>query len=79
MKIKLQYEQKGQKRSAAGKLISLGGEYVVLENEGNNFAVPLEGIYDMQVLELPLRIHFASETSLPNDKADKKLGMGLSS
>ena len=54
LKVELQYEQKGQKRTAAGKLVSVGPEYVVLENEGNSLAVPIGGVTRMQVLELPL-------------------------
>ena len=50
LKVELQYEQKGQKRTAAGKLVSVGPEYVVLENEGNSLAVPTAGVTRMQVL-----------------------------
>jgi len=32
------------------------GQFVVLEDDSNSFAVPLEGIVRMQVLELPLRM-----------------------
>ncbi len=57
----MQYKQKGQDRTAAGKLVSVGPEFVVLEDGANSFAVPLEGITRMQVLELPLRVHVAGD------------------
>jgi hypothetical protein len=74
LKVELQYEQKGQKRTAAGKLVSVGPEYVVLENEGSSLAVPTAGVTRMQVLELPLRIHVAHEAAAA-DSAASTLGM----
>jgi hypothetical protein len=73
IKVQLNYEHKGQKRTAAGKLVSVGEVFVILENEGNNFAVPLEGITRMQILELPLRIHILREKE--DKPATSKLGM----
>jgi len=75
LKIELRYEQKGQKRTAAGKLVSVGPEYVVLENEGNSLAVPTAGVTRMQVLELPLRIHVTREASAPASSTGSTLGM----
>jgi hypothetical protein len=69
LRIQLYYKQKGQDRNATGKLISVGTEYVVLESDSNSFAVPLDGITKMQVLELPLRIHVSAEKT---DKAAEK-------
>ncbi len=73
LKVLLHYQHKGQDRSSAGKLVSVGPEFVVLEDERNSFAVPLEGITKVQVLELPLRIHLASEAEKQPPKAT--LGM----
>ncbi|MFZ1936852.1 MAG: hypothetical protein WCB27_15520 [Thermoguttaceae bacterium] len=75
LKVELQYEQKGQKRTAAGKLVSVGPEYVVLENEGNSLAVPIGGVTRMQVLELPLRIHVARDRDAGAAPAANTLGM----
>ncbi len=75
LKVELRYEQKGQKRTAAGKLVSVGPEYVVLENEGNSLAVPTAGVTRMQVLELPLRIHVAREHEAAANSAIDTLGM----
>lgn len=61
LKVELSYKHRGQDQKAAGTLVSVGPDFVVLEDEAGNFAVPLEGIAKMQVLELPLRIHVASE------------------
>jgi hypothetical protein len=61
LKVQLQYTQKGQQRTASGKLVSVGADFVVLETDSSSFAVPTEGITRLQVLELPLRIHLLSE------------------
>lgn len=74
LKVELSYKHKGQDRSAAGKLVSVGQEFVVLEDDRNNFAVPLDGIAKMQVLELPLRIHVAADQGESPQK--QSLGMG---
>lgn len=59
LKLQLQYRHKGQSRSAAGTLISVGPDFAVLEEADQSFAVPVGGITRMQVLDLPLRIHVA--------------------
>jgi len=71
--VQLTYAQKGADRVASGKLVSVGPEYVVLENDSNSFAVPIEGIKKMQVLELPVRVHVLGQADKPPEKA--KLGM----
>jgi hypothetical protein len=65
LKVQLTYKHKGKDLTAAGKLASVGPEFVVLENEAQDFAVPLEGITRLQVLELPLRIHVAGSGDKP--------------
>ncbi len=73
LKLQLHYKHKGQDRSAAGRLVSVGPEFVVLEDDASSFAVPLEGIVRMQVLELPLRIHLQGEA----DKPPRKSTLGM--
>ena len=73
LNVQLTYTHKAAKRSAAGRLVSVGPEFVVLENQSNSFAVPIEGISRLQILELPLRVHLASDAGKPPEKA--KLGM----
>lgn len=73
LKVQLTYKHKGTTRTAAGKLVSVGPEFVVLEAQDNNFAVPVEGISRMQVLDLPVRVHIDSETKNPPKKTE--LGM----
>jgi hypothetical protein len=65
LKVQLHYKHKGKELTAAGKLASVGPEFVVLENEAQDFAVPLDGISKLQVLELPLRIHVAGSGDKP--------------
>jgi hypothetical protein len=65
LKVQLSYKHKGKDLTAAGKLASVGPEFVVLENESQDFAVPLAGITRLQVLDLPLRIHVAGNGGKP--------------
>ena len=65
LKVQLSYKHKGKDLTAAGKLASVGPEFVVLENDSQDFAVPLDGITRLQVLELPLRIHVAGSGDKP--------------
>jgi hypothetical protein len=69
LRVELRYKQKGQERTAAGKLVSVGPDFVVLETDANSFAVPIEGITRLQILELPLRIHLAADQPENNDPA----------
>jgi hypothetical protein len=73
LKVQLTYKYKSQDRVAAGRLVSVGPRFAVLDSGSNSFAVPVEGVTKMQVLELPLRIHVEAD-----DKDRKKkstLGM----
>ncbi len=73
LKLQLTYTHKDTERTAAGKLISIGLEFVVLESDGQSYAVPLEGIRKMQILERPVRVHVAG--SGPQPPAKTTLGM----
>jgi len=72
LNLELTYEQKGTKRTAAGKVRGVEGRYVILESESNNFAVPLAAITRLQVLDLPIRVHVKGERAAP---ARARLGM----
>jgi len=73
LNVQLTYRHKGTDQSAAGKLVPIGPDFVVLETATTNFAVPLDGISKMQTLDLPLRIHVANEAGKSPDKT--KVGM----
>ncbi|UCG17189.1 MAG: hypothetical protein JSV19_03995 [Phycisphaerales bacterium] len=73
LNISLHYKQAGKDRSAAGKLVSVGAEFVILEGPDNSFAVPLNAIRSVQVLDLPLRIHVVGEGETQPRRS--KLGM----
>jgi hypothetical protein len=62
LNVQLGYEYQGQSKTAAGKLVSVGPEFVVLESSAGNFAVPVEGITRLQLLDLPLRVHVTGES-----------------
>lgn len=73
LQVQLHYTHKGQARTAAGKLVSAGPPFVALETESSNLAVPIEGITQMQILGLPLRVHVASVAEKQPEQV--KLGM----
>lgn len=73
LKIQLTYSQQGAERTAAGELVSVGSDYIVLEAENNSFAVPLDSIKKLQVLENPLRVHVAGNNQ--TSPAEATLGM----
>ncbi len=73
LNVQLTYHHKGAQHNAAGKLVSIGDDFVVLETNSSNFAVPLEGITKMQVLDLPLRVHVSGE----DGKSPAKSNVGM--
>lgn len=73
LKVQLTSVSKGVERTAAGKLLSVGPEYVVLDAEGGKLAVPVDDVTRMQVLELPLRVHVIKDSGQP--AAASTLGM----
>jgi hypothetical protein len=60
LKVQLTYRDAGAEQTAAGRLVSVGPEYAVLQGEGNRFAVPVAGLRKLQVLEKPLRAHVSA-------------------
>ena len=73
LKVELTYTDNKKESRAAGTLVSVGDKYVILESENNNFAVPLEGVKKLMVLENPLRVHVASDDKTEVEKTT--LGM----
>jgi len=73
LNVELKYERHDRQLKAAGKLVSVGPEFVVLESETGDAAVPLAAIQTMQVLDLPLRIHVRGEGDEPPERV--RLGM----
>ena len=73
IQVEVHYEHKGRERSAAGKIVSVGPEFVILDDGTNSLAVPIPGVKRMQILELPLRIHLARDDDRVPDRAE--LGM----
>jgi hypothetical protein len=73
LKVELKYKQDSSERTAAGTLQSVGPDYAILESDSSTFAVPLEGIKRLQVLDLPVRVHVAADAGRKADRT--KLGM----
>ena len=74
LKVELTYVRQGASRAAAGTLISIGPEYAVLEADTQTLAVALRQITQMQVLDLPLRIHVSRQESAP---ASQEADLGI--
>ena len=73
LRVELVYAYKGNDRTAAGKAVDIGPEYVVLEDGAHTFAVPIAPIKRMALLELPLRVHVSADNRKTPTEA--KLGM----
>jgi len=73
LRVQLTYKHKSADRTAAGKLVSVGPEFIVLENQDNSFAVPVEGVSRIQILDLPVRLHVESEA----EEAPKETTLGM--
>lgn len=73
LQVELTYRQHDADRRAAGKLVSVAGDFAVLDNDSQSFAVPIAGLSRMQVLDLPLRIHVAHDSAaLANAEATRE-------
>lgn len=73
LKVELTYMDDKKESNAAGTLVSVGSQYVILESENNNFAVPMEEITKLTILENPLRVHVVSD----NKKKVEKTTLGM--
>ena len=73
LKVELSYKHKGTDKKAAGQIVSIGAEFVVLETPNSNFAIPLAGIHRMQILDLPVRVHVDSDAKKTPEQT--QLGM----
>lgn len=73
LKISLTYDHKGAARHAEGYVVSVGPEYVVLENGDQSFAVPVAGVKRLQVRQMPLRVHVSAQ----NEKSPQETELGM--
>lgn len=73
LRLSLTYAADGTKKTATGKLVSVGADFVVLETHESNFAVPLAAVTRMQILDLAVRAHVAAESGAP--PTETTLGM----
>ena len=73
LKVQLHYTDKDTDRTASGRVISIGPDYVVLDNDQGNAAVPIAGISRMHMLDLPMRVHVESQADTAPE--DTTLGM----
>lgn len=71
LRVELKYTAKGETKSAAGEIVQVGNEFVILDNGTNNFAVPIKDVTRMQALGLPLRLHLSENETAENDSKKK--------
>ena len=60
-KVRLSYRQGDKTLQAAGKLRSVGEEFVILQTDASNFAVPLGDVTRLEILDLPVRVHVTAK------------------
>jgi hypothetical protein len=79
LKVALTYTYCNQDRQSAGKVVSVADDYVVLEADGQNFAVATKDVKRMQMLDLPVRVHVSADAANADAKPavpqKAKLGM----
>lgn len=73
LEVELKYQQQGAGRTAAGELTSVAGQYAVLLGESQTLAVPLESITELQVTDMPLRVHVSG----PGGEAPREAKLGI--
>jgi hypothetical protein len=61
LKLELTYTYRESKRKSAGKLVSVGPEFVVLDAGKQSLAVPIKDVTRMQILDLPVRVHLQDQ------------------
>lgn len=71
--LEIWHQEQEKELTVAGKLVSIGQEYIILKAEGKNFAVALSGINKVRILETALRIHVDSARGAANRQT--KLGL----
>jgi len=59
--IELTYDRKGRAHTVAGSLQTVGSEYAILDAPEGTLAVPVADVQQLQLLDLPLRIHVSEE------------------
>ena len=73
LKVELAYKHNGVEKKSAGQVVSIGPKFVVLEGKNSSFAVAIEEIFRIQILDLPVRVHIDSETK----KSPEKTSLGM--
>ncbi len=73
LEVELAYQENGSDRTAAGKLVSAGDRFAILDTGKQSIAVPIATVSQMQILAMPLRIHI--EGSDDTRSADTKIGI----
>ncbi len=75
VQVQFTYEENRQARTAAGKLVSVGPSFAILDTGQQSIAVPIEHISKMQVLQMPLRIHVIRDTDDEAESDEAKIGI----
>jgi len=70
MLVEIQYRHPTELRAVSGKLISVGSEFVVVEEKNQTYAVPVQSLTKLSTRDLPLRIHVVDDKNQPVEKAN---------
>jgi len=73
--IEIMHRYGHAERRSAGRILELGESYVILDDGMQRFAVPIESIDAIQLLDMPLRVHVANDDLGGDAKGDVRLGM----
>ncbi|MCZ6836517.1 MAG: hypothetical protein O7G85_12145 [Planctomycetota bacterium] len=62
--VQIDYRELALDRTVSGTLSSVDGTYAIVMKEGLRYAVPIDHIQKLQVLDLPLRIHVTDDEGI---------------
>jgi hypothetical protein len=75
LKVELVHKYHGDIRRSAGEVVEIGDAYVILDDGMQRFAVPLADITELQMLDMPLRVHVANADLGGSAEGTVRLGM----
>jgi hypothetical protein len=75
LNVQLTYKREDQDLTVAGRLRSIGPKYVILKAKSSNFAVEIDSITKMKILDLPIRVHLHDTSDEKKVPKKAKLGM----
>jgi uncharacterized protein Veg len=75
LQVELGYKNQGKDLTAAGRLVDVGAQFVILDNGSSNFAVPVKSVKYYQLLDKTMRIHLSNEAGDAPAKGKVRVGV----